>query len=192
MTSHQILQLLLQFFTLGAVISGLVYSGYQLKLLRRQYHDLHEWNRRKAAQDAIDFFVNLAEGNKLINEVFNFLESNDPISLVRVQDECTKHAELRSAIHRLLNFLEGLAIGTRHAVLDESLIRDAFIGVMDIVLLQFSEYIQHRRRHSRSDAWEELETTVKHWQAQKMLPPRPFTGAHGAPQRQSEAGRAPN
>jgi hypothetical protein len=89
----------------------------------------------------------------------------------------------RSAIHRLLNFLEGLAIGTRHAVLDESLIRDAFIGVMDIVLRQFSEYIQYRRYHSRPDAWQELETTVRHWQAQHLLPPRSITGDVGGRER---------
>lgn len=169
---------LLQALQLIVVAIGLAYTSYQVKLLRRNYMDTHEWNRRKAAHDGLNDFIALAAGNKLINEAFSFMESNDPIPLAQVQMKCGEVGELRAAIHRLLNTYEAIATSVYHGVYDEAIIKEAMEYVMPLTIFQFSEYIEHRRNHGSREMWRVAERLCRKWKEEQehAVPKRPQTG----------------
>jgi uncharacterized protein DUF4760 len=160
------------------VAAALGYTSYQVKLLRRNYLDLHDWNRRKAAHDGVHGFIALAAGNKLINEAFGFMESNDPIPLEQVQSKCEEMVDLRAAIHRLLNTYETISTGVVHGVYDEAIVRDSMGYVISLTLFQFSEYIEHRRNRGSREMWCVAEQLSKKWKENQMpvVPSRPKTG----------------
>jgi len=56
MTTYEISQIIIQVASAVLVFGGLIYASLQLKLLRKTHVDEHEWNRRKAAQDATQLF----------------------------------------------------------------------------------------------------------------------------------------
>lgn len=170
-------KLIFDSLSLFGVIAGLIYTGFQIRLLSNQYRDFHEWNRRKASHDSIDRFIALADGNKKLDEAFNYLTSKDPIPLKEIVKAINEEPELRAALHRLLNYLESLAIGVRHGVLDDDIIRDTFKGVFLIVKTQFSEYIDDRRRNYQSAAWSEIDLRINKWQEVENLPQRSKTGS---------------
>ena len=179
MPTHDTIRTALQALQLVAFLGGFIFTIRHLRILSHQYRDLHDWNRRKASQDALDAWVEMAGTSNLINDAFNFLEHNDPLPLTLIQEKYGASPELRAAIHRLLNFFEGLAVGVKHGVYDEALIKTAFATVMEHVLFQFRDYTESRRRSGQSDSWLEAETLVSQWQAQSHPPaaPRPQTGA---------------
>jgi hypothetical protein len=95
-----------------------IYTTRQLKLLRITYRDLHDWNRRKAAQDAIDNMQGIADDTPLLDDKFKIMERNDPIPLVQIRQECEADSHVRTVLHRRLNYFESLAVGVNQAVLD--------------------------------------------------------------------------
>jgi predicted tellurium resistance membrane protein TerC len=54
----------------------------QLDLLKRTYVDQHDWNRRKAAQDAIASSVQqITEDSLLLDGALNIMDKTDPFTL---------------------------------------------------------------------------------------------------------------
>ena len=64
----------LQGLTLVVAGIGLVFAICQLRLLTTTYNDFHEWNRRKAAQDAIEKYTDIQEYYPLLNAKFRIME----------------------------------------------------------------------------------------------------------------------
>ena len=152
-----------QVFQLAVVAVGLVLTINQIRIFSAQYRDLHEWNRRKAAQDAVQAFLNLAESNKLINQAFDYMQKNDPYAIERVNEECERTPELRVALTSLLNYFEMIAWGVRHSVYDEDLIRDSMASAMTLTCHRFGPYIAHKANHGQPDAWSEARACVAKW-----------------------------
>ena len=162
MTTDEI-RTIAQVCQLVVVAIGLALTVNQIRILSAQYRDLHEWNRRKAAQDAVLSFLDLAENNKLINQAFDYPQKNDPFPVERVQEECEKMPELRVALHSLLNYFESVAWGIRHRVYDEDLVRDSMASAMNLTCYRFGPYIEHKANHGQSDAWSETRACVAKW-----------------------------
>ena len=159
----ELAKLMLQAIQLIVVTTGLGYTAYQIRLLRISYRDLHDWNRRKSAQDAIEGLTVLAPVTKVLNEHFDFLENNDPIPLEILQQKCEQNVELRGCIHKLLNTYEDLAVGVFQRVYDESIIYEAMGWVIPTTLHQFNGYIRHKRLHGSANAWTQVERLSMRW-----------------------------
>lgn len=175
--SIEVSKLLLQLLIVFVATVGLYLTVRQLRLLTQSYRDLHDWNRRKAAQDALDRFVTTQEENTaLLDQVFSILSSNDPIPLDKVREECERQHPVRAALHRRLNYFEHLTIGVREGVLDESILRRACEPVFKRCVRQFRPYMDHRRESGSKDAWTELEALSMEWSTQSSPTSRKPTG----------------
>ncbi len=167
-------KVILQTVALFAVLVGLL----QLRLLRLSYVDLHDWNRRKAAQDAVDSVEHIAADTPLLDCKFQTMGKHDPIPLQKILDACESTVEVQTAIHRRLNWFESLAGGVKQGVFDEEVIRDAYERVFRNTYSQFSEYIRHRRNSDSYDAWSEFGHVIERWDQENKAnnPPRKATG----------------
>lgn len=86
---------------------------------------------------------------------------NDPVK-ISSERYLRLTAEERSAVHYLLNFLEFIAVGVRHANLDEDMIKGSFKSILTNNYLTFHPIIEHIRKSSPSN-YVELEVLHKRW-----------------------------
>lgn len=172
-------KVILQAATLLAVILGLSLTIYQLHLFRMSYADLHDWNRRKAAQEAIDDMVpRITNDTPLLNRKFEILTKNDPIKLELIEKECSKDDDLRLAIHKRLNYFESLAAGVQQGVFDEEVIKNSYRHLFANTFSQFSEYINHTRSNGFREMWSDLEDMTERWKKEdEAKSPRATTGS---------------
>lgn len=189
--SIEVVKLILQGLTLLTVVVGLVFTIYQLHLLRRSYVDAHdqlhllrqsyvdahEWNRRKAAQEAIETVRDLADDTPLLDEKFQIMSRNHPHSLEQVTAECDASGEVRTALHKRLNHFEMMAIGVKQGVLDEQVVKEAYKVMLRRSVNLFCHYIEHRRNTGNPEAWLTFETLSKKWvEEERSSQPRKRTG----------------
>lgn len=166
-------KVILQIITILIAGVGISIAIYQLRLLRVTYCDFHDWNRRKAALEAVNkVFTAVAGDTPLLQDKFQILSSSDEIPLDRVRHECETDPKVRAALHRRLNFLEGLAIGIDQKVLDEMVVQKAFEPVCIKTVCQFKKYIEHRRNTGSQDAWKDLDDLCVKWQEAKTKSPK--------------------
>jgi len=164
----EIVKVGLQIVTILVAVIGIGIAIHQLRLLYFTYRDLHDWNRRKAALDAVEKVVNeLAEDTPLLEENFQIMVKSDEIPIEQVRQKCDTNPKVRTALHRRLNYLECLAIGVDQGVLDEMVIEKAFEPVYNRTVTQFKRYLEHRRNTGFADAWVILERLSLKWQDKK-------------------------
>ena len=73
-TGPEIVKVVLQIVTILVAGIGIGIAIHQLRLLYFTYRDLHDWNRRKAALDAVEkVFNELAEDTPLLEEKFQIM-----------------------------------------------------------------------------------------------------------------------
>src|SRR5215472_8269951 len=168
----------LQGLTLVVAGIGLVFAICQLRLLTTTYNDFHEWNRRKAAQDAIEKYTDIQEYYPLLNAKSRIMEFFDPVSLDLIRKECEVDSSLRPTLHRVLNYFEALAVGCGQGVYDEQVVGNAFKAVFIRTLKQFEAYIGHRRSAGAIGAWSQFEQLAKKWRSEEeeKVERRPQTG----------------
>lgn len=124
---------------------GLLIAGISVWLAYRTLKSDHEWNRRKAAQDASSLFGSRIEGRELLNVHYDYASSNDSISLEGIRNEFQSDDKLRPAVHSLLDYYELLARGVKTQIYDEDVVRRAWKGGMTRAVGRFRPYIEHRR-----------------------------------------------
>ena len=157
-------KVILQAATLFALVLGLGFTVYQLHLFRKSYVDIHDWNRRKAAQEAIDDMVpRITSDTPLLDSNFKILTKNDPIKLELISEKCEKDDSVRLAIHKRLNYFESLAAGVQQGVFDEEVIKNSYQHLLTYTRRQFSEYIDHYRSHRFKEMWSDLEDMSERW-----------------------------
>jgi hypothetical protein len=169
-----IIRILLQIATPAILAIGLWLTLRQLRLLRQSYVDQHDWNRRKAAQDAIQTTQkSIGEDTPLLNEKFQVMTSYDTIPLDQIRDECDADPKVRMAIHRRLNTFEELAVGVHQGVFDEDVLNAAYKEVFRRTRNRFREYIDHRRSIGTDAAWKEFDNLTQEWvqQPHQRRPP---------------------
>ena len=115
------------------------------------------------------------ETRQLLQKHFKYLANDDPISLQTINQECEVEPELLPAVNHHLNFYEVIAVGVRHGVYDEGIIKSTYSYVMTACYRQFYAYIADRRLKGVVDFASEVETLVQKWQS-PALQQRPLTG----------------
>ncbi len=143
---------------------SVLYAARQLKALQQIHRDNHDWNRRKAAQDAT---LSLFEGwgqQELLNTELDYIRRRDAIPITEIDEKCKTNPELLRAIHNCLNFYEALARGVLQQVFDSDIIKGTSRGVMKQNLHNFGPYIQRRRDTGSERAWIDTEQLLKIWQ----------------------------
>jgi len=173
----EVLKLILQTLSLVFIGLSLLYAGKQLKLLKKTHADNHDWNRRKAAQDAAMLRQKrfTTENIRLINEELDYLNSSDPIPLKTFKAKVKSEPNLKGACHNFLNYYEALARGVNQRIYDEEVTKEALKTVMTKAFNRFFPYIQHRRSTLNPEAWSNLENLVNKWSHEKSPPLRDKT-----------------
>lgn len=153
MSAFSLISLVLIVATIGAAL-------YQLRAN-------HEWNRRKAAQDAILNKVSLNDEtiSRPLIAAFNHIADKDPISLDDINSAiAAEDGEIvRRAIHAYLNSFEAIARGVEHHIYDKDVIGDACGDLMTRVFSRYYNYIEHRRNNGSPRAWRFLERFSQEW-----------------------------
>lgn len=160
----EIARLLLQAVSTVAVVIALLFTARQIRIASSTYHDLHEWNRRKAAQDAISEYRLLSEDVVLLDRAFKTLSASKPLSLQQILEAFEADARVRVSVHKLLNYFENLANGIRHHVLNEQIIKSYFRTNMAMYFREFEAYIRYERGSGFARVWLELEETIRRWE----------------------------
>lgn len=163
MTTFQTVQLSLQAVSACAVVIALTFTARQIRLLAANYRDLHEWNRRKAAQDASEKWGDFAEDAIRLSEAFHFDKHHHVANLETIVELFGANKTLEASLHRILNYLETLAIGVRNGVFDEEIIKFGFRLIMPRTLRRYGPYVDHRR-DKVGQVWIELSELVQRWE----------------------------
>lgn len=166
----------LQAATLLAVVVGLGFTFYQVRLLRLSYVDLHDWNRRKAAQDAVERIEVISKDTPLLNQKFRILTESNRIPLQDILCECEGDQEVRMALNRRLNYFQSLAGGIQQGVFDEEIIRHSYENVFRRTYNQFREYIDYRRDNAGRETWRDFVNITGRWETDNDPSPRASTG----------------
>jgi len=156
--------MLLQCVTTVAVVVGLILTLRQIRLLRISYRDLHDWNRRKAAHDAASAWAQFAEDTAKLESCFHFSDGIDAVSLEDTKTAFARDPLAQASLHRKLNYLESVASGVNHRVLDDDVIRSAFFTVLRKNLHRFASYIADRREKS-PELWVDVRDLAAKWDA---------------------------
>lgn len=147
--------------SIGAV--SLLIAATSGLLAFRTLRATHDWNRRKAAQDATLLLNDRVKDRKLLKEHLDYVSSFEPIPLAELCKALDAHPDVRIAVHDLLNYFEMLARGVQQNVYDEEVIRTAFEGSMSRAVSRFGPYIQSKHAPALPKAWEQLVYVVNEW-----------------------------
>lgn len=153
---------------------SVLYAGHQIKLLRRQHQDNHDWNRRLAAQQTIGEYREIQSMVEAVSEHFDYHDRTEGIPLEDFQKKFKETPGLQSRLHSVINYFEGLARGVRQGIYDEEVVRVSFKGHMMRVHESFKYYIEGRRRKLHNPKiWVELEEVADAWRKeQRAIDPR--------------------
>jgi hypothetical protein len=171
MTSFQVLQLAMQAVTTTAVLVGIALTLRQLKLLHLSYRDLHDSNRRRAAHDAVVEWATFAEDGVKLDASFSFREPHDVVLLEETTRVFAGDPAAKASLHRVLNYLECVANGVNHGVLDEDVIRSAYVTVLRKYLIRFAPYIEERRS-KYPELWVDVRDLASQWDAADQRRPK--------------------
>ena len=162
--------------TLSVVLLAIsvIYAGRQLQLLRRQHSEDHDWNRRLAAQQAIDKYHNIQLMVETISEHLDFQNRTEGITLADIEAKFKETGTLQTRVHSVINYFEAMARGVRQGIYDEEVIKNAFQGHMNRVYESFRYYIESRRRNLHNpQIWIELEEISDKWRKElRAVEPR--------------------
>jgi hypothetical protein len=163
MTTAEKLQLV------SATISacGLTVAAISAFFAVRSLRSTHDWNRRKAAQDATLLFNSRVIGRDLLERELGYLSSQEPIPLDALNEKFKNEPNLKAAVHSLLNYFEMLARGVNQNIYDEVVVRTAWKGAMQRAIERFGPYIRSRKGYS-SNAWKELQGLAAQWTSQDL------------------------
>lgn len=122
----------------------------------------YDWNRRLAAQNALNDYNQADIGSK-IRKKFDYLNSKETIPLSEIEKEFLEDADLQSDLHKLLNSYEALARGVFQGIYDIEVIEVGRRNAILNLYRAFSNYIDNRREKFSSKAWAELDVLVSEW-----------------------------
>jgi Domain of unknown function (DUF4760) len=159
-----------QIAVVGSVIAacGLMVTAISASLAYRSLRSTHDWNRRKAAQDAALLFNQRVQGRELLEQHLAYVSSFEPVPMEILAKRFEETPNLKQAVHSLLNYFEMLARGVHQSIYDEMVINVAWKGAMTRAIDRFGPYIEERRKSS-PEAWRQLEDLVSRWRGHDAL-----------------------
>ncbi len=153
--------------TINLIINSLVmlFMAFTVYQSIKIHKDNNDWNRRKAAQDALSIIRDRVPNLKTFYNVFDFNNFNpfEEIKLADINNKITGMKGLEDTLIDYLNYYEYLCSGIRQGVFDEKIIREAKRSKMIREYHRFSSYIKNRRRTISPNAWVEFEIIVNRW-----------------------------
>lgn len=170
MTAFEIATLVVQGFSGLFVALSLLYTGKQLKAN-------HDWNRRKAAQDATLMYCQVVTGMRSLDDHFSFMTRTDPIPCSEINPVLEEYPEVRASIRDLLNYYEALARGVIQGVYDEEVMRASKRSAAFKAYDKLMPYIRQQRKiFSSPTLWDHFESLVSKWRREEaVLENRPLT-----------------
>ena len=143
-------------------------AGSQLEKIQETHRQNHDWERRIAAQSAVNEYSSVVDTKDLKSE-FDYLNRTDVIPLAELQGAFERCSDMQGSLNKMLNYYERLARGVRQGIYDEELIKAARLTAMKKVLRVFGPYIEHRRKEFSPNAWADLDALVDEWKVQGQL-----------------------
>ena len=167
MSLYEILTAALTSINLIVVSIGIGYGLLQLKLLRKTYEDDHEWNRRHSAIYSI---IGLSQANFNLGELnarIRFMERTSPIPSEEIIAVFEQDPSQQVVLHNLLTYYNSLAIGIKHRIFDEVLMREERGSLMIRIYETFEPYIKHRREKFQAKVWCDYEEIINKWRSER-------------------------
>ena len=173
----------LEFFQLiasGTTVIALIYTGFQIYLLRKVHRDNHEWNRRKSAQDlTIDIGSRISDYNDL-SVAFNLFNRTEAIPLDEINTKFAENPSLELKVLEFLNLFNIMARGVIEGVYDEEIIYKARSTSMIKTFEALKQYIEKRKNERGIDIYSSIEALVNEWKNKNTLVKRRrITGQFG-------------
>lgn len=173
--------MVIAYFTIAILVAGFWITHRQLVLLMQHHDDNHTWNRKHAAEEACSRFE--TKETRLLTKHLDYINRDHkqrPISksdidavLAKFKKDNPNDSEglekleydLRVEINNLLNYHEGLARGIRLGIYDETVIHEAFRGMILKSSYMFRPYTSERQKVSDNDRiWEDMTLLVERWE----------------------------
>jgi hypothetical protein len=169
MPDIETIKALLQGATLLILLIGLWLTIRQLQLLTKSNVDQHDWNRRKAAQDAVVSSTREIEKDTLLlDDKFKIMSRTDPFSLDEIRQQLNADEKVKIALNKRFNTLEALALGVHQGVFDEEVVKTGYRMLFRRTLLLFRAYMEHRRNTTGSPrVWREVDTLSQEWEEEE-------------------------
>ena len=159
-----------------ATISGLFFVARQLRLARKSYVDLHDWNRRNAAQTLFWSF-NSGFSFAGVQDALDYANVMQPLEVDYLQKKFSENKQLQLDVSKLLNFFECLCVGVQNGVYDRQIIETGFKGLLMHGWLVFKKHIEFRQNTTPYKSWETFAKFAHRWEAEtKSLTLRAETG----------------
>ena len=127
------------------------------------------WNQQIAAQSALSEYGTSVELS-LLQEKFDYLSIGQvgTIPLDKILNEIEADPNVRTDLHKLLNYYEKIARGVLQGLYDGEVVKAARRGAMTRALRGFASYVDHRREVGSPKAWCDLQTLVEEWEGQQV------------------------
>jgi len=161
------------FFQALAAISvaiGVCIAAYQLFRLKQIQRDNHVWNQKIEAQKALEVRHHL--DTSVVNDAFGPIRSNQKIETSELKEKLKdgeKYPNLRTELHKLLNYYEGLARGIYQDMYDEEVIKLARKKSILSLHHKYENYINFRQKYRNERAYYYLEKLALHWLEEDKL-----------------------
>lgn len=167
MTKFELITLVLSGINLTIILVGIVYGLIQLKLLRKTYIDDHEWNRRHSAIYSI---ISMSQTNfnlEKLNVKTRFMERTTPIPAKELIEIFENDPAQQVILHNFLTYYNSLAIGIKHRIFDETLMREERGSLMIRIYQTFEPYINYRREKFQAKVWCDYEEVINMWKSER-------------------------
>jgi Domain of unknown function (DUF4760) len=163
-------------FNLLAIFIGFGFAAMQIRSAERNlramadtHRDSHDFQRRMAAQNAInqyEFSTLSAE----LTKIFGYVDHDNPIEISKIDKLFSANPSNRTKLIMLFRHYEGLARGVTQGIYDEGVVKAALRGTMMRFSRAFSVYITQRRTELNSPLqWKEFTDLCEKWQQQAKI-----------------------
>jgi hypothetical protein len=149
---------ILQITSLVILTATLAVAIWQLRLLRIEIRDDHDWRRRdKAVGFSQIYSPHLREVKHRINDTFGYIQARtDPLSSDEIDAACKQDGRLREDINYLLSYLENVGMCCKYHVADFAVVYDLMANTYLKYYYLFQPLIiQSQRRNPR--LWSNIE-----------------------------------
>lgn len=149
-----------------AIFFSAIFASYHLRLVHKSYTSIHDWNRRKAAQDLTMDLNKIIGNTEILHQKLQFINKKQPIPLDAIINLIEENPIIQLKLQKVLNIYNSVSRGVIHGVYDESIIKKARKKTMIQTYSAFSNYINYRRNESIDTLWSDFEALTLKWQSE--------------------------
>ncbi|MBN2881801.1 DUF4760 domain-containing protein [Candidatus Woesearchaeota archaeon] len=167
MEKYEKLTLILGTLNLFIVLSGVIYAGIQVFLIRKTNKESHDWNKRKTTFELLTDFTS---GNfpKLLDDLNKMsklpIDESTNYNQIYRQVPTNQQFEFDRKLSQVLNYFEGIAVSIKNEIVDEDICFDYASVIYQIYYNWSKSYIEKRRKQTNSDTiYADFENTTKRW-----------------------------